>query len=62
MTDTSQVLTQDTIVSWMGKNIEDLDKEELLDVVKQLGRQLKREKDNHQATLNMWLLCRKAKR
>ena len=49
-----------TICMWMGKNIEDLSKEELLEVVRHLGREVKEARESHQGTLRMWGMCRKA--
>jgi len=49
-----------TICMWRDRNIEDLKKEELLDVVRALGRALQQAREAHSSTLNMWELCRKA--
>ena len=49
-----------TICTWMGRNIEELSKEELVDVVKQLGRNLEEERKRHMGTLDMWAAFRRA--
>ena len=48
-----------TIATWMGKNIEELSKQELLDIVRKLGRDVEEERKRHQATLEILGLYRK---
>jgi hypothetical protein len=61
MTDKSLSDTdQPTVMFWMDRRIEELTKEELIEAVKTLGRQVNRQREDHQQTLRMWELCRKA--
>jgi len=44
---------------WMGKPVTDYTKEELVEIVTILGREVKAEHDRHKGTLDLWSLARK---
>ena len=53
---TKEALNQKTpiITTWMGRNIEELSRAELIHVVATLGRELSISNENHTRTLRMW--------
>jgi len=44
---------------WMGKPVTDYTKEELVEIVTILGREVKAERDRHKGTLDLWSLARR---
>lgn len=57
----SLIEQQPTINTWRGRNIEDLTREELLEMVRHLGRTLIASHDDHRRTFRAWEMCRKAR-
>ena len=53
-------LSYPTVCTWMGRNIEELSKEELINAVKQLGREIEVERNAHLRTIDMWASFREA--
>jgi hypothetical protein len=45
--------TPPIIATWLGRNIKDLSKEELIEAVLYLGGELNRERESHKKTLEM---------
>lgn len=46
---------------WMGKPLTDYTKEELVEIVNTLGREMESERARHRATLDIWSDLRKRK-
>ena len=61
MSEQSSINSPKVIVTWCGRDIEELSKEELIEVVKCLGREIERARDAHRCTLEMWEVCRNAR-
>lgn len=48
-----------TIALWHGRRLEELSREELEEAVRELGREIARERNSHQRTLEIWEHCRR---
>ena len=49
----------DTVVRYMDKRLEDMTREELIDAIRHLGKEVKSAHEQHRQTLNMWASLRK---
>lgn len=54
--------TVPTITTWRGMNIEEMPREILIDVVRELGREVEHQRESHEQTFRMWEMCRKTDR
>lgn len=50
-----------TVSFWMGRPLSELTKEELIEAVEYLGRELKVAHESHKRTLDMWEVCQMAR-